>query len=78
MTIRINFLCQKLREIFLPELRKFFGIAGVKQGKISGKTLSYLKIFLAMKDDGFGFDLSVLDVDFVSTEDNGDVFADPG
>ena len=31
-----------------------------------------------MEDDGFGFDLPVLNVDFVATENDGDVLADPG
>lgn len=30
-----------------------------------------------MESDGLGLDLALLDIDLVSAEDNGDVFADP-
>ena len=36
----------------------------------------YLKVLLPVKDDGLCFDFPVLDVDLVSTKDNGDVFTD--
>ena len=49
VTIRINFQCQKLREIFSPELRKFFGIAGVKRGRISWKNNRTWRFFLRWK-----------------------------
>jgi len=29
-----------------------------------------------MEGDGFGFDFTILDVDFVATKDDGDIFAD--
>ena len=36
---------------------------------------SYLKVLLAMEDDGLCLDLPVLDVDLVAGEDDGDVLA---
>jgi hypothetical protein len=36
-----------------------------------------LKILLSMERDCLGFDFTIFYVDFVSTEDNGDVFTDP-
>ena len=41
------------------------------------ETKYHLEILLAVKDDGLGLDLAVLDVDLVAAEDDGDVLADP-
>ena len=35
-----------------------------------------MEILLSMEGDGLRFDFTILDVDFVSTENDGDVFAD--
>ena len=35
-----------------------------------------LQVLLAMKGDGLGLHLSLLDIDFVAAEDNGDALAD--
>lgn len=40
-----------------------------------GGDIVVLKVLLAMESDGLCFDLSLLHVDFIATEDNGNVFA---
>ena len=37
----------------------------------------YLKVLFPVKHYGLGFDFPILDVNLVSTQDNGDVFAYP-
>ena len=41
-----------------------------------GRDVVILEILLAVKHDGLGLDLPVLDVDLVAGEDDGDVLAD--
>ena len=36
----------------------------------------YLQVLFSVKDDGFGFDLSVFDVNLVATEHDGNVLTD--
>ena len=40
--------------------------------------MSYLEIFLSVEYDRLGLDFSVLDVDLVASEDDGDIFAYSG
>ena len=41
-----------------------------------GGDVVVLEILLAVECDGLGLDFALFDVDFVATEDDGDVFAD--
>ncbi len=34
-----------------------------------------MKVLFPVKSDGFGLDFTLLDIDFVAAEDDGDVFA---
>jgi len=36
----------------------------------------YLQVLFSVKDDGFGFDLSVFNVDLIATEHDGNVLTD--
>ena len=38
--------------------------------------IKVLEILFAVECDGFGFDFAVFDIDFISTKDNGNAFAD--
>jgi hypothetical protein len=42
-----------------------------------GGDVVVLQVLLAMECDGLGLDFAFLDVDFVATEDDGNVFANP-
>lgn len=35
-----------------------------------------MEVLLPVKDDGFGFDFSVFDIDFVTAEDDWNIFTD--
>ena len=63
LRIANEFSCQ-------PEKGLFEVVVGL------GRNVVILEIFLSVESNGLGFDFSLLNIDFVSSEDDGDVFAD--